>query len=58
MAVILSSYVAIALGVLLLVAGLLARRRDAEYSTYLLGGGVVLVVLGLLGLGWFIRAFS
>lgn len=58
MAVILSSYIAIVLGVLLLIVGYITRRRDAEYSTYLLGGGGVLVVVGLLGLLWFMMAFS
>lgn len=58
MAVILSSYIAIALGVLLLIAGYIARRRQSEYGRYLLGGGGIFVVLGLLGLLWFMLAFS
>lgn len=58
MVVILSSYIAIALGVILLITGYLARRRQSEYSRYLLGGGGILVMLGLLGLLWFMMAFS
>lgn len=58
MVVILSSYVAIALGVLLLIAGYIARRRHNEYSRYLLGSGGILIALGVLGLLWFLMAFS
>lgn len=58
MAVILSSYGAIALGAILVVVGYFARRRGNEYSNYLLGGGGILVVLGVLGLLWFMVAFS
>lgn len=58
MVVILSSYIAIALGGILLIAGYIARRQQSEYSRYLLGGGGVFVVLGLLGLLWFMMAFN
>ncbi|MFA9518695.1 hypothetical protein ACERIT_16070 [Halopenitus sp. H-Gu1] len=58
MAVILSSYVAIALGVLLLVGGYISHRRDSEYSQYLLAAGGILVAIGILGLLWFMMAFS
>lgn len=58
MVVILSSYVAIALGVLLLLGGYVARRRGETYDRYLFGGGGALVVLGVLGLVWFVSAFG
>lgn len=57
MAIILSSYLAIALGILLLIAGYIARLYHRGYSRYLFGGGGVLLVIGLLGLVWFMRAF-
>lgn len=58
MVVILSSYIAIGLGVLLLVGGYISHRRENEYSKYLLAAGGILVALGVLGLLWFIMAFS
>lgn len=58
MAVILSSYIAIGLGVLLLVGGYISHRRESGYSQYLLAGGGILVGLGILGLLWFVMAFS
>ncbi|MFW5918971.1 MAG: hypothetical protein ACOCSP_02215 [archaeon] len=58
MVVILSSYVSIAVGALLLGLGFFARRRGNEYGRYLLGGGGLLVLLGVLGLLWFVTAFG
>lgn len=58
MVVVLSSYIAIALGVLLLVGGYISHRRESEYSQYLLTGGGILVALGILGILWFLMAFS
>ena len=56
--VILSSYVAIAFGVLLALVGFLLRRRGSPYGRYLLGAGVVLVLAGLAGLLSFLAAFG
>lgn len=56
--VILSSYVAIVLGVLLLAAGYVVQRRGNAYGRHLLGTGAVLVVLGVVALLWFVRAFG
>lgn len=58
MVVILSSYIAIALGVILLVAGLLARHSEQSYGRYLLAGGGLLLAVGILGILWFMAAFS
>ena len=58
MPVVLSSYSAIALGVILVVIGYAARRRGNEYSRYLLAGGGILVLLGMVGLLLFVRAFG
>ena len=58
MPVILSSYGAIALGVILVVAGYFARRRGNEYSRYLLAGGSILVLLGVGGILLFMMAVS
>lgn len=58
MPVILSSYGAIALGVILVIVGYFARRRGNEYSRYLLGSGGILVLLGVLGLLWFLLSFG
>lgn len=56
--VILSSYVAIALGVLLALVGFLLRRRGSPYGRYLLGAGALLVLTGLVGLVSFLAAFG
>jgi hypothetical protein len=58
MAVILSSYGAITLGVILVVVGYFARRRGNDYGRYLLAGGGILVLLGIVGLLLFVRAFG
>lgn len=58
MPVILFSYVAILVGVLLLIIGYIAHRQKQRYNQYLLGGGGLFVVLGLIGLLWFMMAFS
>lgn len=56
--VVLSSYVLLALGVLLVVAGVVARRRNRPSGRYLLVAGVVFLLAGAVGLGYFIRAFG
>lgn len=56
--IILSSYVLIVLGILVLGVGFLARARGNPNERYLLGGGAVLVLLGLAGLVYFMQAFG
>lgn len=58
MVVILSSYVSIALGVVLLALGLYLRSQDHERATIVLGVGIGLVLIGLALIGWFMWAFS
>ena len=56
--VILSSYVLVALGVLVAIGGFVARRRGRPRGRYLVWVGGLLVLAGLVGLGWFVRAFG
>lgn len=57
MATILTAYLSLLLGAVLLVAGVLARRKGREHSDYLLVGGGILVIIGLALLGGFLSAF-
>ncbi|MDR5671864.1 hypothetical protein RH858_01675 [Halalkaliarchaeum sp. AArc-GB] len=58
MVVILTSYVSIGLGIVLLALGLYLRSQKHEQATLVLGIGTVLVLFGLALLAWFMRAFS
>ncbi len=58
MAVILSSYSAIILGGILVAAGVFAHQRQHAAGRYLLAVGGVLIVLGIVGLVWFLQAFG
>ncbi|MEF8780005.1 MAG: hypothetical protein V5A46_04950 [Haloferacaceae archaeon] len=58
MVVILSSYASIALGVVLLAVGLYLRSQGHERARLVIGAGGALVVIGLVLIGWFMRAFS
>lgn len=58
MVVILSSYVSIALGIVLLAVGVYLRRQGHERATLVLGVGGALVVIGLALIAWFMTAFS
>ncbi|MFP4625115.1 MAG: hypothetical protein ACLFNI_00810 [Natronomonas sp.] len=56
--VVLSSFVLIALGVVVMLVGVIGRRRGEPYGRYLIVVGGVLVLVGLAGLGYFMRAFG
>jgi len=56
--IILSSYLLILLGFVLIVGGLFARYRGRRKSRYLLVAGGILLLLGLAGLSYFISAFG
>lgn len=56
--VILTSGVLIVLGLLAALVGFTARRIDSRYGRHLLAIGGVLVLVGLIGFGYFIRAFG
>lgn len=56
--VVLSSFVLIALGVVVMLVGVIGRRRGELYGRYLIVVGGVLVLVGVAGLGYFMRAFG
>lgn len=58
MVVILSSYVAITLGVLLLMGGYALHRRESEYSKLVLLAGGILLAIGVAGILWVLMAFD
>ena len=58
MVVILTSYVSIGLGIVLLALGLYLRSQKHAQATLVLGIGTALVLFGLALLAWFMRAFG
>lgn len=58
MVIILSAYVSIAIGLILLGAGLYLRHAENPRAPLVLGVGSVLVLTGIALLVWFMRAFS
>lgn len=56
--VILSSYVLIALGIVVALVGAFVRRRGLPSGRYLLVTGGVLILAGVMGIGYFMRAFG